>query len=793
MIAGVFTVALYVLVAAGCIWLAGRFVNTVSRKAAIVLVLVPMAFTGRALFTGAVYAPIDLLYDAPPFQGMRHTLGVPPTQNPMLSDVYCLTIPWIAAVRQAYGEGRLPLWNPSMLAGDILAAGAQPTPYHPLFLTSFLLPLANSITYLATLTLFLTGLMAFLFLRELELSEEAAMAGAAGWAFCTCMVFWLEWPVTSTMLWAPLAFLAVRRCVRNPGRGGLWLLTVSFVMTILSGHPESSLHIVSGCGVVLLAELVTQPERRVVRSVLRCVAAGLLALLITAFYLLPIAEAIPQTFEYSFRRAVYVSSPNRSASPALLQSRILQTFVPFLYGSPQRELAKNPPQPHLPDSGYPGSILFAPAIYAVFRWRSRDRGPLILLAALGFIFGLEVPPTGDFLARLPLFDVAINTRMSFIGAFAFIALAAAGVDQWMKDRDDRTLALIAAITTALLAALTATQAPLMTNLGLSNGFISRSATALIAPPLISAAIFFFMKQRRTAAWLFLLLLIAQRTWEEGSLYPTLPPRAFYPPVAGFDALPKGGPPYRIAGLGYTLIPNGATLYGLEDVRGYTAMTFAPLQETFPLWSYHQDVWFNRIDNLELPFLSFLNVRYAVEDPSAPVPRSWNVVADTPQMRLLENPLVLPRAFVPRHVRINVPRSSEVGEMALQNDFSDLGWISHPGGGQSPGTLENGPGSVALKRVEPGDFSLNVHMERPGWVIVSESAWWGWKAVSDGKRIPIRFANHAFVGFHLNEGDHLVRLRYRPRSFEVGGVVSLLTVLAIAGTGWVLRRRADGQI
>ena len=209
MIAGIFTVLLYTLVAAGCIWLAHRFVLRISRQAAILLILIPMAFTGRALFTGAVYAPIDLIYDAPPFLGMRQSLGVPPSQTPMLSDVYCLTIPWISAVRQAYGEERLPLWNPSMLSGDILAAGAQPTPYHLLFLTSFLLPLANSLTYLATLTLFLTALMAFLFLRELELSEVSSLAGAAGWAFCTCMVFWLEWPVTSTMLWAPLAFIGV--------------------------------------------------------------------------------------------------------------------------------------------------------------------------------------------------------------------------------------------------------------------------------------------------------------------------------------------------------------------------------------------------------------------------------------------------------------------------------------------------------------------------------------------------------------------------------------------------------
>jgi hypothetical protein len=67
-----------------------------------------------------------------------------------------------------------------------------------------------------------------------------------------------------------------------------------------------------------------------------------------------------------------------------------------------------------------------------------------------------------------------------------------------------------------------------------------------------------------------------------------------------EAIPRHVP-HRMTAIGYNFIPNIAALYEVEDVRGYEAMTFKPLFETYPLWCVHQPVWYNRVDDPRGPF------------------------------------------------------------------------------------------------------------------------------------------------------------------------------------------------
>ncbi len=164
--------ALYLVTACALWFLAHRFVRTMSKKAAIIMLLLPLCFTGRALLTGRVYAPIDFPYVAQPLLSFRGDFGVTGLHNGILSDVYSLNIPWKYAARLSILRGEWPLWNPYVAAGDILAAAAQPTPYEPISLVSLLLPMPVSLTFLAAITFFLGALLMFLFLREIACSRE---------------------------------------------------------------------------------------------------------------------------------------------------------------------------------------------------------------------------------------------------------------------------------------------------------------------------------------------------------------------------------------------------------------------------------------------------------------------------------------------------------------------------------------------------------------------------------------------------------------------------------------------
>jgi len=141
------SLAVYVGAAALFLFLAHRFVLPLSRRAALVVAAAPLLFTGRAMLTGGVYGPIDILYNGYPFGALREELRIPPDRTPLLADVVYQEIPWRAAVREAIAEGRLPLWNPHVLAGEPLAAVAQPAVLHPGTLLGLLLPLPQAWTF----------------------------------------------------------------------------------------------------------------------------------------------------------------------------------------------------------------------------------------------------------------------------------------------------------------------------------------------------------------------------------------------------------------------------------------------------------------------------------------------------------------------------------------------------------------------------------------------------------------------------------------------------------------------
>ena len=692
----------------------------VSVGAAIALVALPLVFTGRAMFTNRVYAPLDLPFTAEPLRDYARDFGVERPHDIALSDLHCQIIPWQKAVRAALAQGEWPLWNPYILNGDILAAVAQSAVYDPVQWIGFLLPLPHAMTFGAAMTFFLAAFFTFAFARASGRREVSALVAAAGFTFCAMMAFFVAWPLARAWAYLPLVLYGVRRVVteRRPA-----ILIVALALTIFAGHPESVLHVVF---VGVLYGLALRPTLRAIGV---AAFAGIAALALTAVYLMPFAEAAPLTLDYKIRNELYAPSGyDRIAPPEVRRERMARTFIPF-----------HAPDPSVPGwdplSARVGVIVMVLAALALPVARGPLRGLLrtndvsvratgngswatlfwLALALLSLFATFGTFPVAHALHALPLFDIAINERLAFAAAFAMAMLAGIAVDR-----------MNAKLGIALLA-----------------------------------------------------LILIERTNEDGRFYPAISADAFYPRVPVIAAIPRDA---RMAGLGTALIPNNAAMYGLEDARGYNAMLNERLYETYPLWSQYQRAWFNRIDDLSRPFLSFLNVRYALAAASAPVPRDWSVKAIDRNTQLLENTRVLPRAIVPRNVRYT--RGHAVDEMKSNDDFSGIAWIETQA--YEPHIAPNGPGTVRIER-KGLEYHLDATLERPSWIVVAETHWPGWRAYVDGNRVRAHFANHAFIGVHVPAGRHTVRLVYLPESFTRGRAISLGALVVLVGVRWRSRR------
>ena len=156
--------------------LARRFVLPFSHVAAVVLLLLPLTFTGRALLTGRIMAPVDIQYLSAPFPPRT------PYDAEML-DVATQMVPWRAALRESVGRGEWPMINQHTLCGDVLAGAAQPAVWSPFTWIALLMEPAISFNFTGTIAFFLAALGAFLFARDHGSGEVASLFGAVAFAF----------------------------------------------------------------------------------------------------------------------------------------------------------------------------------------------------------------------------------------------------------------------------------------------------------------------------------------------------------------------------------------------------------------------------------------------------------------------------------------------------------------------------------------------------------------------------------------------------------------------------------
>ena len=780
-------ILLYLPVAIALIALWHRFIQPVRAAAAIALVLLPLCFTGRALLTGRVYGPIDLPYMSEPLLDYAGEYGVGkrPTgqatiHNGTISDLYMQMIPWQAAVRASLARGEWPLWNPYMLCGSMLAANMQSAPYDPLQLIALILKQPQAITFGAAMTFFLAGLFTFAFARALGLSELASLIGAAAYMFSAIFAFYVGWPLGRAWALFPFVLAGVRLVVRETSVRAAVVLTSAFVALLVAGHPESALHIVA-VGVAYGAMEVAVARR--IRPILVAMLCGAIALLLTAIALLPFFEAAPQTTEYMVRHEFYKTAPLPFGAKEVAR-RAGVSALPWYGGQPEHDN-------HTPDwestNLRTGALVIALALCALaLAPRRRETWFFFAAAVLCGWIGLNAPPLAGWLHKVPLFDITINDRLSFAAAFALAMLAAIAADAWPQTSRRAFVAAAIVLGTFIgVSILTANVFDSRIALGVKRELIVTLTATTLATLALTAILLALRTPARIALPAVLGMLLLARTVEDGRIYPSLPEKMFYPPtpILSYMQNDQSGP-FRMGAMHYMFLPDAAALYGLEDVRGYEAMTFRRLNDTYSFWSVPSLASFNHLPDKSRPFLSLLNMKYLIALPNEQPDGQWKVVLEDRNARLLENTRVLPRVFIPRRIRYEQHQDPVLYGMHAQTDFADVAWIVAPEYG--PHEIGNGRGTLVTKR-HGRRWDITATMLEDGWIVITENAWKGWRAYIDGKRVQTQYANHAFLGVFVPKGTHQVRVAYEPESFTRGRNVSAATAIVLIAF-FVWRRR-----
>jgi hypothetical protein len=150
------------------------------------------------------------------------------------------------------------------------------------------------------------------------------------------------------------------------------------------------------------------------------------------------------------------------------------------------------------------------------------------------------------------------------------------------------------------------------------------------------------------------------------------------------------------------------------------------------------------------------------------------------VKIYENLDVLPRAFVVHQARA-VPDDEGVIAAMQERSFApdeEVILISEGSALSSDGA--NGGDRVRIARYEPERVTIEALLSSPGYLVLTDTYYPGWRVVVNGQPADILRADLYFRAVHLPEGEHVVEFIYDPLTFKLGSLVSVIFVLFVAG-------------
>ena len=743
------------------------------------IVLACLLMLSRPLLSpDLVLLPADLLQHALPFVGEPD----PEVQNRRVSDVIEQFYPYYSFVRGEFRKGRLPLWNPYVLSGTPFLATAVSAVLSPLNLLLLPISLESSYEWGALLKLIVAAAGVFLFLRRIGLSSWAAAIGGAAYSFSGYQIFFLLYPNTAVSMCMGWGLWAVEGLLQGPSRRGVAVVGVIVGVSILGGQPECSLLAVMAWTLYGLS--------RNWRRIGAVLGSSLLGVMMAALVLLPFVELVVGggTLEL---RSLEGRNPWHIGLwelPALL--------YPYFLGSPSSESGSR-------DVFYGlifvGLIPLLLAFGSFFSWRHRQVvRSLWAVAGAAFVILFGVFPFFDLFTSLPLLESANHLHSILVLQVSLAALAGIGADLFSSKKGSvvpRRLGLGVGALTGLVGLALFVQ-PAWNPDAVSGSYTLgpwRSSYPLYPLLVLGALPGLYVLKRQAFSFAVLVLILVNGVLFGVSFNPVVSRTALESTNSIVEQL---GPHTheRIAATGVaTLLPNYGMSLGLRDVRGYESLVVKRVPGFYRLLTGQEADAHHFIPSLDEQGVRLLRTmgvsrvlspdRFELEGLTllrSKFPYIYGVEGGTRVEFSREVTVVRDGPSALRHV-LGRQRTRDTVVEAPSRDHLTL-----PGAGDRGFALER-------DRVEwisdlPDLVVFKTTTSAPALLILRDTYYRGWRAVVDGAEVPILRTDYLFRGVEVPAGEHTVRFEFRPLSFRIGLVISVLAWLA--GIGLFVVKRID---
>lgn len=157
------------------------------------------------------------------------------------------------------------------------------------------------------------------------------------------------------------------------------------------------------------------------------------------------------------------------------------------------------------------------------------------------------------------------------------------------------------------------------------------------------------------------------------------------------------------------------------------------------------------------------------------------------VKVYENLDVLPRAFIAHRVWFAGGMEEALAHMRAADFAPTVEVVVEEQGGFVPGS-PTGAGSDQVQVLEytPERVEVAVDLAAPGYLVLTDAWYPGWRAWIDGEEVEVLAADLLFRAVALDAGRHRVVFTFRPSSLGVGAGVSLLAGIGLLFI-WVYNR------
>ncbi len=752
--------------------------------------------------------------------------GLVPVSYDLLSYFY----PYKLLLAEMVHRGELPLWNPFIFMGAPLIANIQAAAFYPPDLLFYLLPVVDALRYSVVLHIYLGAAFTYLFARvSLRLSPASAWVAGAVFGFSGYLGAQVDHlNQLHSAVWLPVLLLCLERSVSRRSLAASAVGGLVVAVQLLAGHTQLTYY--SGWALLFFALFltITSEAHGWNRSVPLASLAlmGVLGAAVAGVQLLPTLELATQSYRSGgvpFADAVRFSVQLPDLTDSVLP---LYSYVPYV------EVI-----------GYTGVVALAllPAALVrrqrpAFQWFFAGLACMALLLAVGNgtrIYGwlYDLVPGFD-LFRAParwlfLFNFSVSILVGMALQNLRSSLPEEHLGRWLGEY---SLFFLAGV--ALLVGLRFWLGGQGKELNLPAprtvltwGLFAGAAMAL------SLAVRAWPHSRILPALLMALLLTELFVAKEPQAYNHPVPRSLFtdarPLYSRLEALSPSRvlslvrePPSladegqlraRLSGtlsksdlnsyLQFTkmedaLTPDVPMAFGLKSIDGYDGGLlptglYAELKRVLVGDQNYKPDLTLQAEASTVPssrLLGEFGVNYLILGAGLGAwDAGWQEMpsAEADGMKVLRNTQALPRAFVVHSARVfhqnkdqlNALRSLDLRKVAVLGD--DISF--QPPTGQ-------GSDDVQISRDLGGEVDVSASLGEPGFLVLADSYYPGWKAYVDGREVPLLRADYAVRAVQLGPGQHQVCFVYEPSSFRLGLILSLVGLLATAGCLFLSRRR-----